>query len=161
MPEIHPILLGSVASPYSRKLRAVFRYRQLPYRFVHYESPESIGLPQARPMLMPTLIESGKDGELVPRTDTTPIIRELEVRTSERSVIPSDPAIAFIDALLEDYADEWLTKAMFHYRWAHDADIERAASILPKHSDFQQTDEVLDERGAEFSKRQVDRPGRG
>jgi glutathione S-transferase len=47
-------------------------------------------------------------------------------------VIPDDPALAFLDALIEDYADEWLTKAMFHYRWVYRADIDKAAAVLPR-----------------------------
>ena len=39
--------------------------------------------------------------------------------------------VAFLDLLLEDFGDEWLTKPMFHYRWWYDADIEKAGDILP------------------------------
>ena len=68
--------------------------------------------------------------------DSTPIIRRLEAEVLGRSVIPHDPALAFIDYLLEDYADEWLTKAMFHYRWQYEADIELAGEILPRWRDL-------------------------
>ena len=52
------------------------------------------------------------------RNDSTPVLYDLE----ERSVVPSDPAQAFIAHLLEDFADEWLTKAMFGYRWLEEVD---------------------------------------
>ncbi len=95
-------------------------------------APETRGLPQPRVQLLPQLLLPGPDGTLEARTDSTPLIRELEQRYAGRSVIPPDGALAFIDALLEDYADEWLTKAMFHYRWAFAPDIANAAAILPR-----------------------------
>ena len=75
--------------------------------------------------------------------DSTPIIRRLEAEYPGRSVIPDDPAIAFINYLLEDYGDEWLPKAMFHYRWYYAADIDMAGSVLPLYADVTQSDERM------------------
>lgn len=150
-------ILGAVGSPYTRKLRAVCRYRRLPHVFIQSGQPESKGLPKPKVELMPQLIVD-EDGERKALTDTTPLIRRLEKsHPNARSVIPEDPALALLDAIVEDYGDEWLTKAMFHYRWAYPADIEKAGLILPRWSLSQQPDEVLEKMSRAFSKRQVDR----
>ena len=110
--------------------------------------------------LLPQLILPGADGALEARTDSTPLIRLLEQRADAgRSVIPPDRALAFIDALLEDYADEWLTKAMFHYRWAFAADVANAAAILPRWFRTDQPEEAAVGAGALFAERQVGRLG--
>src|SRR5512140_2389036 len=106
-------IVGAPGSPYSRKLRAVLRYRRIAHAWIQQGSPETRGLPQPRVHLLPQLILPGPDGAMEARTDSTPLIRELETRYQLRSVIPPHAGLAFVDALLEDYADEWLTKAMF------------------------------------------------
>jgi len=153
------IIVGAPGSPYSRKLRAVLRYRRIPYVWVQSGGPEHRALPKPRVELLPQLVLRGKDGALEARVDSTPLIRELEALYPGRSVIPSDPALAFLDALLEDYADEWLTKAMFHYRWAYPADIAKASAILPR---WRRTDSSESEAlamGKLFAGRQIGRLG--
>jgi glutathione S-transferase len=76
-----------------------------------------------------------------------------------RRVVPADPVLALIDRLLEDYGDEWLTKAMFHYRWVYDADILRSAQTLPHWRAPAQSDEKLAELGDQFAARQIGRLG--
>ena len=44
----------------------------------------------------------------------TPVINRLVDDYPERAVRPMDPALAVIDALLEEFGDEWLAKCMFH-----------------------------------------------
>jgi glutathione S-transferase len=150
-------LVGAPGSPYSRKLRALMRYRRIPYRWITRGSPESAGLPAPRVELLPQLVLPGPDGASEARTDTTPLIRELERLHPGRSVVPADPVVAFVDALLEDYADEWLTKAMFHYRWAHAADVDKAQRILPRWSRPNLPEAQALALGAQFAKRQVER----
>lgn len=125
-------LRGAPGSPYTRKMVALLRYRRIPYALLHGAAAEAAGLPKPRVALLPTFYLQAANGTLEAVIDSTPIIRRLEAEVSGRSVIPADPALAFIDALIEDYADEWLTKAMYHYRWAHPADIARAGQLLPR-----------------------------
>src|SRR5213079_2984099 len=147
---IHLTIVGVPGSPYSRKLRAVLRYRRIPHAWVLPGSPESRGLPEPRVALVPRLIVPSDDGTLEARVDSTPLIREL-------SVIPPDPAMAFLDALLEDYADEWLTKPMFHYRWGFAADVARAAAILPRWLRPGMPEAQAIALGTEFAERQIAR----
>src|SRR5574337_792702 len=152
-------IVGVPGSPYSRKLRAVLRYRRIPYAWVTQGSSEARGLPRPRVPLLPQLILPGPDGRLEARTDSTPLIRELEILYSGRAVIPGDRALAFIDALIEDYADEWLTKAMFHYRWAYAADIANAAAILPRWFRTNRPESDIVAAGELFAERQIRRLG--
>jgi glutathione S-transferase len=151
-------VVGMPGSPYSRKLRAALRYRRIPHRWVLQRSPEGRLLPQPKVQLLPQLVgPSGPGGALEARVDSTPLLRALEREHAGREIIPSDPATAFLDALLEDYADEWLTKPMFHYRWRYAPDIARAAAILPRWGQGAQPEEEARAMGELFAKRQIDR----
>lgn len=150
-------LVGAPGSPYSRKLRAVLRYRRIAHAWIVTGSAESRGLPRPRVELLPQLILPGAGGNLEARVDSTPLIRELETSFAGRSVIPADAAQAFLDQLLEDYADEWLTKAMFHYRWSHAADSAQAAAVLPRWFRTHQPEEECVALGKAFAQRQIAR----
>jgi glutathione S-transferase len=150
-------LLGVPGSPYSRKLRAVLRYRRIPHAWIEMGSPESRGLPVPRVPLLPQLFLPGPDGTLEARTDSSPLIRLLETSHADRSVVPRDPVMALLDLLLEDYADEWLTKAMFHYRWAFAADVAQATALLPRWGRPNLSEPEATAAGAAFAKRQIER----
>ena len=155
----NPIALrGAPGSPYTRKMLAVLRFRRIPYRLLigdHAGSGEA--LPEPKVSLLPTFFFPGADGELEAVVDSTPIIRRLEEEALERSVVPSDPALAFLNYLLEDYADEWLTKAMFHYRWYYDADIALAGEILPRWRNIAGTDAEIAPMSQFVRDRQISR----
>ncbi len=122
---------GAPGSPYTRKMMAYLRYRHIPYRFLLGSHGQLGDLPKPKVELLPTFYLPDAKGDIEAVVDSTPIIRRLEREIHGRHVLPADPALAFIDALIEDYADEWLTKAMFHYRWVYPADIDKAGDILP------------------------------
>jgi glutathione S-transferase len=164
MDEIRKVqeLLGSPGSPYTRKMLGVMRFRNIPYRLQlhqvdglgnsHYKKRVQPKVP-----LLPTYYFTDDKGQEVAVTDSSPLIRRFEEEYEGRSIIPSDPALAFIDMLLEDYGDEWLTKAMFHYRWNYDADIKKAANILPRGGGVNRPEEKAQALGAYIRDHQVGR----
>ncbi|MEM1403397.1 MAG: glutathione S-transferase N-terminal domain-containing protein [Pseudomonadota bacterium] len=160
MPMNEPVrLVGATASPYTQKMVALLRYRRIPYA-ITWGQPETVceelGISRPRPALMPTFFLSS-DGETRAVCDSTPIIRTLEESHEERSVLPPDPALAFIDYLLEDFADEWCTKYMFHYRWYAAADADNAGTILPLALSVTTPSEQHSKFKAFFSERQINR----
>ncbi len=151
-------LTGAAGSPYTRKMLGVLRYRHLPYSVYWGNGNIPEGYPEPKVRLLPTFFfPDGDDGALVPVTDSTPIIRRLEKDYSGRSVIPTDPVLRFLNELIEDYADEWLTKAMFHFRWAHEADWKNAAPLLVYWGMNTAPKDMADKAAADFAKRQIDR----
>ncbi len=121
-------VIGAPGSPYSRKMRAVLRFRRIPYCWITRGGPDDPGGWDVPVALIP--IVAFPDGETL--IDSTPVIRRLEEEHTARRIVPEDRALAFLDFLIEDFADEWLTKAMFHYRWAYEADIAKASAVLPR-----------------------------
>ena len=124
-------LMGAPGSPYTRKMLAIMRYRHIPYRMLwgNHRS-ESNKYPEPKVKLLPTFYFPSTDGSLEAVVDSTPIIRRLEKNYPDRSIIPPYKELAFYNDLIEDFGDEWLTKAMFHYRWYHQADRENAGPLL-------------------------------
>jgi glutathione S-transferase len=129
-----PLLIqGAPGSPYTRKMLAILRYKHIRYRYINRVQAQAANLPRPKVELLPTFYFPQADGTYHAAVDSTPLIRLLESEHLARSIIPPSPALAFLDALIEDYADEWLTKAMFHYRWHYEADRAKAGTILPLH----------------------------
>ncbi|NCN84247.1 MAG: glutathione S-transferase [Sphingomonadales bacterium] len=151
-------LMGAPGSPYTRKMLALLRYRHIPYNIIWggpMGAPE--GYPKPKVALLPTFYFADGDGNLEAAVDSTPIIRRLEKLYAGRSVIPEDEALRFLDLLIEDYADEWLTKAMFHFRWAFQADADNAGPLLIHWADPSMADDEVGRLAGQFSKRQIDR----
>jgi glutathione S-transferase len=151
-------LVGAYGSPYSRKVRAVLRYRRIPFRWILRGSRDDVGIPAVPVQLIPVLVFPGQGG--APDTamiDSSPQIRRLEELYPDRCVIPPDPAMQFLDMLIEDYADEWMTKQMFHYRWSYAPDIAKAGKILPLDRDPQMPRDQAEQAAAFISNRQIER----
>ena len=153
-------LIGATPSPYTQKMIALLRYRRIPYN-IKWGMPEQLlpemGIEPPKPILLPTFILADEEGQLRAVCDSTPIIRRLEADYSGRSVLPTDPALAFIDYLLEDFADEWCTKYMFHYRWHLPEDADNAGTLLPLGHSVSLPAKQLAQFKQHFSERQISR----
>tara|TARA_Y100001936_G_C16058689_1_gene662787 strand:+ start:12 stop:1076 length:1065 start_codon:yes stop_codon:yes gene_type:complete len=159
-------LIGAPPSPYTRKMIALLRYRRIPYEIIWGNPSElleeggafaELGIKPPKPVLLPTFIMRNEMGELQTVTDSTPIIRKLEDDFEGRSVIPEDPALCFLNYLLEDFGDEWVTKYMFHYRWHFKEDADNASSILPLNHKVDLTDDVWELFKEGIGSRQIER----
>lgn len=153
-------LIGATASPYTRKMVALLRYRRINYSILWGEPAnvlDKLGIAKPKMTFHPTVLFEDAAGEVEAVCDSTPIIRRLEAERVERSVLPGDPALAFVDFLLEDFADEWCTKYMFHYRWFPEEDADNAGTLLPLCMDITLAPAALAQFKQFFSERQISR----
>ena len=150
-------LKGAPGSPYTRKMLAYMRYRHIPYEFLVGGQLDKLDLPKPKVELLPTFYLPDENGEIQAAVDSTPLIRRFEHEFEGRSTLPAQPIMSFLNYLIEDYGDEWLTKAMFHYRWQYDPDIDKAAKILPRWRGLQTPDEEIAKMEKFISERQISR----
>ncbi len=119
-------IYGGLGSPYSMKMRAVMRYRRLAHIWRQMRSGDDAVFKHVKAPVIPVI--QYPDGSW--HNDSTPMIFELERLHAERSIVPENAAYAFLAYLLEDFADEWGTKAMFHYRWYRERDQKQMSEWL-------------------------------
>ena len=146
-------LIGSTASPYAIKLRALMRYRKIPFDWVIMTKALRKQTEHLRPNLIPVL--QYPDGTF--RAETTMLAYDLEARHSERSVIPQDKPVAFICDLLEDLADEWAVKPLFLYRWWDPEDQPMSRDGPARSGRPPKPQQEVAEEIDEFRRRQVSR----
>jgi len=107
-------IFGHIGSPYSMKMRAVMRYRRISHVWKDGRAGMDNAMKQVKVPVIPVI--KYPDGTF--HNDSTPLIYDLERRhPNGRSIIPERESDAFLAFLIEDLADELLSKAMYHYRW--------------------------------------------
>jgi glutathione S-transferase len=147
-------LHGIVPSPYSVKMRAILRYRRLLFVWKGGGDPRAAAIAANLPPVIPVL--TFPDGRVM--NDSTPLAYALErEHPGQRSIIPDDAVQAYLSDLLEDFADEWVTKIMFHYRWYYEADRKFAQAWVITSRDPVMADAARRTAMQVFNDRQVSR----
>ena len=122
-------LFGVELSPYSLKVRAYFRYKNIPHEWIARDSTNQEEFSRyAKLPLVPLVVTPDGKG----MQDSTPILEHFEGLQPEPSIHPSDPTLAFLSALIEEYGDEWGNKQMFHYRWTYAPDQKSTAERIAR-----------------------------
>lgn len=137
-------LFGAETSAYSTKMRSYLRYKGVAFDWTPRTQETEEELKRlARFPTLPILVTSS--GFAV--HDTTPMMEALEADSPEPSATPADPALAFLACVLEEYADAWLAKTVFHYRWTRKKDQRLAAARAI--DDYYVTSAPADRKAAE------------
>ncbi len=115
-------------SPYSDKIRLYLQLKGLAFVEVRENMLNRDQVLKARTgrTMVPVVI-TPEDEAL---NESTQITRTLEQRHATPALRPTDPGRRAFDALVEDYADEWLVRGMLASRWHNPGDAERAATII-------------------------------
>ncbi len=146
-------IIGAEESPYSVKVRAYLHYKKLPYQWLSRRDAPDLYHAHAKLPLIPLVITPDETG----LQDSTPIINTIEASQPEPSILPDDPVCRFISTLLEEFADEWGNKWMFHYRWAREPDQLACSRRLAELMAPDQSEASLSAAAATIRERMVDR----
>jgi len=148
------IIYGSEYSPFSVKVRSYFRYKQIAHEW-RPRTTENMAhfMEHAKLPLVPLVI--GSDGTTL--QDSTPIMETMEANFPENSLNPPTQELAFVSSMIEEYADEWVNKPMFHYRWWRDVDQIHMANALAETMSPKATEEERETLAAQIRKRMVPR----
>ncbi|MFT7650050.1 MAG: glutathione S-transferase, partial [Candidatus Poriferisodalaceae bacterium] len=81
-------LIGAFGSPYSIKMRAVLRYRHIPFRWIARGSAQDVDIPEVPVAIIPVIAFHDGDGYSGAMVDSSPQIAKLESTHHGRSVVP-------------------------------------------------------------------------
>lgn len=123
------VIFGSEMSPYSVKVRSYFRFKGLPHRWTpRGPDNEAEYRKHSRLPIIPTVVTPEGEG----MQDSTPVIEAVEAAHPEPSIHPGDAALKFLSQFVEEFADEWGNKLMFHHRWYAEVDQLASAQALAR-----------------------------
>jgi glutathione S-transferase len=115
-------------SPYSDKIRMYLRLKRLPVVEVreNLRNREQVLKARTGRTMVPVVITPADEA----MNDSTHITRRLETACPTPALRPADPGRRGFDALVEDYADEWVVRVMLASRWLHEPDAEQNRTVI-------------------------------
>jgi glutathione S-transferase len=162
MPFLKMKLVGAPMSPYSRKMRAYLRYKGYPFVWLVPSLRDMNKIPDLPPPKVPIIpiLYLPQENYEIANVDSTFMMKKLEAMgggDGSPTIIPQSPSISFLSDFVEDFADEWLTKAMMHYRWTCPDDITKASTLIAYGPDATQSQAETTMLAKHFAKRQISR----
>jgi glutathione S-transferase len=147
-------IFGIELSPYSVKVRSYFRYKGIPHEWVvrHMGNMEEFQKYAKLPLIPLVITPEGAGLQ-----DSTPILEQMERKFPDPPLDPPDAALGFLSALIEEYADEWGNKPMFHYRWWYEPDQKSAAARIARANLPGAPDEAVGKLAASLEQRMIPR----
>lgn len=118
---------GSRVSYFTGKLEAYLRYKNIAYELLPTPYGQARMLREKVGAVQMPIVERDDERWM---SDTTPILLEIEREQPVPSILPPDPVVNFITALIEDYGDEWLWRPAMHYRWSYRRDRRFISDLL-------------------------------
>ena len=146
-------LLGHIGSPYSRKLRSYLRYKQIDFQWIQTNTPEAMELPASKIPIIPVVYFKDENFG-IGHTDSSPLIKSINNTYEKRSTSPNEPVLSFLCDLLEDFADEWVNKMMFYYRFKYNGNHNSRFLLLATNPSMD--DQELNEFSKMFENRQTE-----
>ncbi|MEX0583427.1 MAG: glutathione S-transferase family protein [Sneathiella sp.] len=148
------VIFGSEYSPFSVKVRSYFRYKKINHEWRPRNRDNQAEFQKlAKLPLIPLVLSP--DGAV--QQDSTPIIETFEGKYPDPSLQPPSETLSYLSCLIEDYADEWVNKPMFHYRWWRTEDQEAVSVALARANMPNGDREAIEELAATVRKRMVPR----
>ena len=150
-------LFGLDLSPYSLKVKSYLKFKKLKFKWITNPNSKELQKHSKLPIIPLLLIDENESLQ-----DSTKIIETIEVVHPLQSIYPEDSRLIFIAALIEEYADEWCSKHLYHYRWSYEADrnlsSKRLAAVsIPIHIKYLPiiSSLVLEDKANKIKKRQI------
>ena len=115
-------------SPYSDKIRMYLRLKRLPVVEVreNMRNREQVLRARTGRTMVPVVITPDDQA----MNDSTHITRRLEAALPSPALRPADAGRRGFDAVVEEYADEWIVRAMLASRWLHEPDAEQNKVVI-------------------------------